>query len=398
MSVVLSADVFKAFVDVLEQMSNIISQESSFVSYEKKKLSLNTEIQVCVNRRYSDELKSTIHKILMDYALKAEKISTGGFSETIKKTKKLLNKRYDKKDVDVYIPKLLDIESTVSLIGYDKTIQNICFEAIKLAGFGGKISIEKSPNDISSIELIDGYTFSINSPTKNSLKLAKPYVLCIDGYIESVSEVNFLFESMVQSKKQLILISRGIHEDVLNTIKVNRDRATMYVYPIVVPFDLQGINTMNDISIVCGCDLISANLGNLISNCSVDNASQIDDATILKKSILLKNSKTKKAVNTQIKFLIEKRSDKSQDVEDLLNERIKSLSGNNVIIRLPDDKDFVSKSQSIDFILRSIKSMLDFGIYEEEDAIKLYATEIVSSEFSKKIINNISNVGAFLSN
>ena len=96
--------------------------------------------------------------------------------------------------------------------------------------------------------------------------------------------------------------------------------------------------------------------------------------------------------------MIEKRSDKSQDVEDLLNERIKSLSGNNVIIRLPDDKDFVSKSQSIDFILRSIKSMLDFGIYEEEDAIKLYATEIVSSEFSKKIINNISNVGAFLSN
>ena len=397
MSVFLSSDISDALNYVLNDLENIISAgQNSFLYPEKNKILLKTDIQVCINKKYENDLKNAIHKVLIDHCFQAEKFSPGGFTKTLELISKNIKNDNDDKKQLVFYPKIEDLESIVLKNSKDKFLSNLIFEAVKLAGFGGRISIEKSSNDFVSVEAIEGYVFKHRYLGLSPIRLIKPKVICIDGYVESVSEINMLFEGAVETKEQILLICRGMHDDVLNTIKVNRDRATMWVYPIIINFDLDGINTLADISVVSSTNPVSCNLGHLISSIKVSDAVQIDEATIVSDSISIKNAKSNSAVNVHVKNLLEKAKNSNEDIETVLMSRIKSLFGNNVIIRLVDDSSYVQKSQFIDHTLRSIKSMLDFGVIIDDDDVKLNATLLFSDELSKKFISYMQNLGAVI--
>ena len=400
MAIYLGHEVSSAVKEVLTEMEKItMSSKESVLNAEKGKVLLKTEIQTCINYRFNDRLKDSIHKTLMDHCFYSERLSPGGFRKTLMMISSLLNesKIHDSKH-QVFHPKTNDLESLIRGSCTEESISNLAIEAIRLAGFGGKISIEKSVNSSTSIELIEGYVFKHKPVDLKPVKLTKPKVVCVDGYIESVSEVNMLFEGAVETKNQLLLISRGMHDDVINTIKVNRDRGTMFVYPVIINFDLDGINTLADISTVVGTNPVSCNLGELISSIKILDAVEIDESTIIGNSITFKNSRTRHNVNVHVRNLIEKRQNANSniDIEDLLTTRIKSLTGSNVVIRLPDDSNYILKSQSIDQILRSIKSMLDYGITIEDNQIELCATNKISINLSKKFFDQITSLGAII--
>jgi len=399
MSVFFNEDVSSRILFVLNKSLEIIENSKNHViNFEKDRILSKTDIQTCINYKFEGELETSIQKLLIEHAFKAEKISPGGFKKTIKYCNDLFfNKKHDLFVESVFYPTLENLRCIINSFCDDETISNLCFEAIQLAGFGGKISIEKSLNSSTSIELVDGYSFKHDPIGLQPIKLKQPRVVCIDGYIESVSEVNLLFEGAVQLKHPLVLISRGMHEDVLNTIKVNRDRGSMFVYPVKIAFDLNGINTITDLSTILGKPPVSCNLGNLISSTSIEDSVEVNDIIISGNNLTVRNPKTRHSVNLHVKSLIEKRqSSEVNDVEDLLSSRIKSLSGNCVIIRLPDNSNYVTTSQIIDYVLRAIKSMLDYGVFFKEEKIYLYGSYKSSKEMSDKFYSLMKQVYAYV--
>lgn len=398
MSVFLNEEVSLKISYVLKKLKEVVDHSEISISLDKEIIRKKTEIQSCLNYDFSDELGNSVKKILLDFALKAEQLSPGSFKETINFCNDLLllNKHSISKFDSSFHPSLNHLKKMIHEFCSNEMISELCYQSICLAGFGGKISIEKSLNSEVSIELIDGYTFKHESLGLPPIKLKKPRVICIDGYVESVSEVNLLFEGAVELKHPLILISRGMSDDVLNTIKVNRDRKSMFVYPVKIAFDLQGINTISDISTVIGTPPVSCNLGQLISSTKIQDSIEIDEIFISGNSLVIKNSKTRSSVNFHIKSLIEKRNSSNLEVEELLTSRIKSLSNNCVVVRLPNDSNYVLNSQSIDYVLRSIKSMLDYGIIIDNEEVKLYGTYKFSRDMSEKAYSMIKNIYAYL--
>ena len=371
MAIYLRSEILSAVNEILNEM-NVNSLMNSVLKNEKGQILLKTDIQTCLNHKFNNSLKTIIHKILMNYCFYAEKISPGGFRKTLMNISTLMSGMENDTFKDyVFHPKLNDLKKLIEDSINEKSIANLVIEAIRLAGFGGKVSIEKSVNSSTSIELIEGYIFKHKLTDLKSIKLIKPSVICIDGYIESVSEVNMLFECFAGTKQQLLLISRGMHD-----------------------FDLDGINTITDISIVAGTNPVSCHLGELISSLKDSNAVEIDEAVIIGNSLTLKNSKTRRNINIHVKNLIEKRRSSNVDIEDLITTRIKSLTNNNVVIRLCDDSNYVLKSQAIDHTLRSIKSMLDYGIIIQNEKLELNATVNSSNELSKKFVQQMLNLGS----
>jgi chaperonin GroEL (HSP60 family) len=399
MSVFLHEEVFNAVNHVLNCTKNILKIENnSFLHNEKNRMLIKTSMQTCVNHKFNDDLYDEIYKILIDYCFKAETVSPGGFVTTLASISSINNlHQHVDEDCTSFSPCFSDLKSLTTSICQNEILSNLILEALNLAGFTGRISIEKSSNSLLSIELIEGYTFKHSNLLLNlkPVRLTKPKVLCIDGYIESISEINMLLEGAAESKHQLLLIARGMHDDVITTAKINRDRSSMFLYPIIINFDIDGINTIVDICKVSGLLPISSNLGNLISSIKISDAVQIDEATIIKNSLILKNKSTKNAVNLHISDIIEKRNSKVES-EDIFNARIKSLSGNNVIIRLPDDANYILYSQMIDYVLRSVRSALDYGITIKENNISLFATNKASKAYSKKFLERVKNIGAIV--
>ena len=91
----------------------------------------------------------------------------------------------------------------------------------------------------------------------DNLFLRDARIACIDGYVESVSELHLLLEELSEAKVPCFLFVRGMSEDVLHTIKTNNDRKTLMVFPYIVPFDLDSVNTIVDIAVSAGTDVLS---------------------------------------------------------------------------------------------------------------------------------------------
>jgi hypothetical protein len=192
----------------------------------------------------------------------------------------------------------------------------------------------------------------------------------------------------------MLLFVRGLADDVKQTLKVNYDRGTLRVVPVIVKFDLEGINSLNDISIASGAGLVSSNKGDLISSVRLSDTSQIEKAIIYPKKVVIINSASKLSVETHVSFLRRKRAEESvSDVSTLIDARIRSLSPNHVVIRLPDDIDYVVSAQSIDYALRALRSLVDHGTVTINGKRTLTSTYLASQLHSNRCSETLASLG-----
>lgn len=386
---------FKTIDQLLE--TNIKEFVTNKKSHRKKTLQLFNTV------KFTNPTCSACFEIILSHCLKSETTAPGSFLECISKTSSFF-KQFLTGNTNQLVSKKLDGTSfygePLSYIGLQTLIQmnvdskffsSLITEAIDLAGFMGKIFVEKSMNSTTSIEKTNGYKFK-TKPLFQSQKTSNARVVCIDGYVDSVSQANLMFEDAVDIKENCVMFVRGISDDVLTTIKTNNRRGVMNVIPIIIDFDLRGINMLNDISVVCGCELISCNKGDLINLVGFRQAPRVDMISFFSDFVLVANKRTTKSVFNHVMMLKNKRNiSDAIDVSELIDLRIKCLNSNHVTIRLVDDSDFIKNSQMIDNVLRQYKSALSHGLVEGN---KLAASDVTATYHAITCIETLTNVGA----
>jgi chaperonin GroEL (HSP60 family) len=368
---------------------------------------IHTQIQMLFDIKL-DKCESNLIQVILEHLLLTEKLAPGSFIQFLEKLISILSldKDYNTNNIinsncqqiTTYKATENDLKNLVFDL-YDKKISFILKEAITLAGLTGKIVIEKSGNDNTSIELVRGYTFtSCECVISQNINLTNPKIIVIDGFIDSVAEIHHLLESANLASESVILFARGMNKDIIQTLAINYQRKTLTVVPVIVPFELEGINTVNDIAIVSGCDLISPNKGNLISSIKYDLAPRISSISIYQNKIVIINHKTYRNVQSHLNMLKQKREDSSkiQETNHLLDKRIRTLIPNHVVIRLPDNSNYVFESQQIDNGMRMIKSLIEYGIIIYQGKRIPALINVISSFYVKKCIEQLHSIGAVL--
>lgn len=312
---------------------------------------------------------------LMSHAYKAESTCPGSgmifLSLALKNNRKFTNS-YVKTRQDLYDAlKNLDISS----IAYD-----MLMSALDLCTTSSKLTIKKSTNNKAYIEATDGYSFNVNALLKiQPVDLQKTYTVCIDGYVESVSEIHHLLTFASEAKLPCLIFSRGMSEDVLHTLKVNMDRKTLLAYPYAVPFDLENVNTIVDLAVVSGTDVVSSLKGELISSTDVNKLGRVDNCILTASSIRLRCDATRKRVEEHVNF-IKKTIEERKDVEEILSKRLKSLSASCIDICIPDDMNFYSTSQQLDEGIRVIITSLKMSYDPQRVAKEMHETYLRTVE------------------
>jgi len=411
-SVRIGGSINNAVTAVLSTIDIIRSNvTSTALTARKNGFIVNTRMQVIFDMKFDDPLKQSIHEIIMAHGLAAEQLGPGGFDmciELLLEKHVSLTKRSQQqtqKDSSgqsechgADYPTRIDVEQIINeyMAAAPPVVRHILTTALDLAGFGGRIVIEKTEVE-PSVELVRGYTFDVEPAWMLTTRLNTPRVAVVDGYIESVSELHHFLESASESNEHVLLFIRGMSDDVKHTLKVNYDRRTLKVIPMIVKFDLQGINTVNDVAIVSGADLVSSVKGDLISNMVMNDLQYVDNALIYPNKIVITNARTHAAVNTHVSNLRKKRNDeKIDDVAQLIDVRIRSLSPNHVVIRLRDDKDFVITSQAIDYTLRAFRSLVDNGTKQHISKRVLATTLFAANIHSERCFETLTSMGAVI--
>ena len=389
-----------------EQIATVIKDLSS--TYSKSEILLNEQLYPIDKDSYhfiarllksgSDErIKRSICSLLFKDVYRAEILSGGGgeiaFIFAMDFAAKLLSSDIDlsnqtrvQKQLDAGLAKLKNfVESSSepmtetefkrSLVqsAQDETIATICHEAIKLAGFEGKIFVENSKQSNYSIEMKEGYSFDLQPYNffleNNSWERKECKVLVVDGFVEAISEIDQLLMKAHDYKQPMAIIAHGFSEEVVATLVTNKNRGALDVSPIRVKPDLNSLNLINDIGIVCGQDPISSLKGQLLTFCRWEDLPTIDKIIVTQNKTSIENQKTTNAVLSQVNMLLEKRIDNQlvEDVQEILENRIKNLSSNSVTIYLPNMNSIQNDATrvKIDVTLRQAKTLLNYGNFLE---------------------------------
>lgn len=363
---------------------------------------VHTRLQSLFNLKFDNPLDRIVYQIIVVHAIAAERTSPGGFEscvqDVIQRLSGLPKNDHQEFSRDILVsgisvPDRSDLEWAVRRFGTMETAA-LLRQALDLAGLAGRIIVEKSASGVASVELVKGYTFELNPVWMTNVRFVQPRVICIDGYVENVSELHHLLQAISETRETCVLFVRGLADDVKQTLRVNFDRGTLKVFPVIVDFDLEGINTMNDLAVVAGTDVVSSLKGDLISSINLSDAVRVDQVDVNNKRIVVINRRNRASVKAHVNGLRKKRSAETLlDVARLIDRRIKSLLPNYVIIRLLDDNNFVVAAQSIDYALRAVKSLTEYGTTVVYDRRTLVATYAAAKIHSQRCFLELSSLG-----
>lgn len=406
--------------DVVKSTNFIVNEMTKFAGYDNLPFLLHdtsagvcTQLKSVLSIKCGLKLDSLVLENVLNYAISAEKSSPSAFSLTIKIINNLLKSRLRGTEEFNYVkylsdaltqgvpsPTSKDVEALSSRFLDNDVIslRELFMSAVDLAGADGTVIIERAPSR-EMIELVTGYVFNLSPMINVTAKFIDVRVLLIDGFIESVSEIHSLLEQAAQSKEPLLLFVRGMSTDVQHTLAVNYTRGSLRVVPIIVPFDVEGINTLKDIAIVSRGDVVSSNKGDVISLVKFESAARIEKATVYGDKVILTNDKSTADVDIHVKALKKMREDRSiNQIEDLYNKRIRSLSPRHVIVRLKNDMEFIRRSQALDYAFRGVKSLRDHGMIEFNTPVsagkELTLTARAAVKYATSFVEMIDGVGA----
>lgn len=406
-------DVPRTVQHVIRCLSDVCSNaSSSAITLSKGQISIRTKLQLLHGLKFSDPFSSSMYELIVDHATRAEMVGPGGFDRCLMRLLEKLKQRVDGITIDplqVTLDAIVgdgaaassmdDLQWVIKAYSPNLSCRNagMLLVAIELAGFAGKIMIERTSTMKSSVELIRGYTFQLKSSWKVEARYRHAKIICIDGFVEAVSEIHHLLEEASSAKETVLLFTRGMHEDVLNTLKVNFDRGSLRVIPFTVKLDIDGLNTLKDIAVVSSCDVVSSLKGELISSIKLHEMKVVDEVVLHDGQVVIGNSSSAAGVSIVIADMRKRRQEmKHDDLAAMMDGRIRSLSPNHVVIRIADDKDFIVNSQSIDYALRAVKALVEHGTLCIDGEKELTSTVLGSEIYSQRCMDMISSLGAIV--
>lgn len=346
---------------------------------------------------FKNKADKLVSELIQNYLIKLESISPGS-------AELFLNLMNDKNIISS-APTLFNLEDMKQLLRTyaDEETCEIVSESLKLSGLFGKVVIGNHVPECTKdiMELSYGSFFhDMDSAIKiKNSKFLYPKVVVIDGYVESSSELHRLFEDANRLKETVFLFIRGISEDVKHTIKINNDRGSFCVVPIVSKYDIKSANILNDVAIVSGVDVVSSLKGQLISTIDISATSRVDSIVVNESGVLIENKRTNKYVDQHIHFLQCKVNNAGSDAEiDVISDRIKNLGSNRVTLYLKNDHDRLKRTFMIDQCLRAVKISSTYGVVKVKNKTYPFPSIKAALHYQQKIKDLFDNVGCLVCN
>lgn len=344
--------------------------------------------------KLKNSCEQRVLQLALMHMLQAESISAGGYDGFLS----ALNKH--KVDSEVLAFDKTNIQKLLMSF-VDTTTAEILKDCLELTGLHGKIVLSSHPvNGETSIMELDNSCFFPEVASAFEIKSTKflnPKVICIDGYVESVAELHRVLEDAAASKDTIILFVRGLSDEVRHTLKINYDRGSLQIIPVVVQYDLDGANLLNDIATTNCSDVVSSFKGQLINNIDITNFSRVDSIDITSTGVLIENKAAENTINSHVRFLQEKIiKSENQYEKEALTKRIQNLGMNRITIRLCEEKDKLQKSLEIDRALRAIKNSSSHGVCKLDEKLYPYSALKAGEFYAEKFLKSVQDLGALI--
>ena len=268
-----------------------------------------------------------------------------------------------------------DIARVGAVSSGDEGIGQLIAEAMEKVGHDGVITIEESKTAETYSEVVEGMQFDrgyitpymVTDTEKMEANLDDALILITDKKISNIQELLPLLEQVVQAGKKLLIIAEDVEGDALSTLIVNRLRGTLNVVCVKAPgFGDRRKEMLQDIAILTGGTVISADVGLDLKEAQLDMLGQARQINVTKENTTIVNgagdSEAIKARVAQIKSQIETTTS-DYDREKLM-ERLAKLAGGVAVIKVgaATEVEMKEKKLRIEDALNATRAAVEEGI------------------------------------
>lgn len=263
-------------------------------------------------------------------------------------------------------------------------------EALNLVGKDGVVEVEESKgleieiDHTEGMEFDKGYvsTYFVTDPDNMEAVLENPYILVTDQKISSLQELVPFLENFIKISKNLVIVADEVEGEALATLVVNKLRGTFNILAVKAPgFGDRRKSMLQDIAILTGATVISADVGRKLDSITVEDLGQADRVAADKDSTRIVGGKGSKAEIdarvAQIKNEITK-TDSDFDREKL-QERLAKLSGGVAVIKVGAASEIELKEaqERVKDAVEATKAAIEEGIVPGGGVALLRASKVL---------------------
>ncbi len=238
-----------------------------------------------------------------------------------------------------------DWEKVATISAQDSVIGAKIAEALKKVGKDGVVEVEEGKTMEITIEHKEGMEFDkgyaspyfVTDSDHMEAISDKPYILVTDQKIANIKDILPLLEAVVGESRELVIIADEIEGEALTTLVVNRLRGTFKCLAVKAPgFGDRRKEMLQDIAILTGANLISADTGRKLTEANITDLGQADSVRSSKDSTRIVGGRGSQTDIDGRVAQIEKQIQSSTSDFDIekLQERKAKLTGGVAVIQV----------------------------------------------------------------
>ncbi len=255
----------------------------------------------------------------------------------------------------------------------DNTAGEIIAKAMEKVGKDGAITIEDGKSLQNELEIVEGmqfdrgYLFPYFINEKQIALLDEPYILLYDRKISNIRDLLPILELIAQ--RPLLIIAEDVEGEALATLVINNLRGTLKTVAVKTPgFGDQRRALLEDIAILTGGDVISAETGLILEKAALENLGRARRVEVGKDdTTLMGGAGDAQIIQQRIAQIRKQAGDaaSSYDREKLL-ARAARLSGGVAVIRVgaTTETGMKEKKTRIEDALHATRAAVEEGILQ----------------------------------
>jgi len=253
-------------------------------------------------------------------------------------------------------------------------------------GDGGIVTVEESAAHGMSVDFVEGFEFEngylspylVTNPASLEAILEDPYILLCSEKITKVQQLMPILDKVMRAPRPLVILAENVEGSALSMLVHNHVNRVFQCVAVRAPgFGDRRLRKLEDIAAVTGGAVLSKHSGFTLETMTIDQLGRAGQVRVnADRTAIIGGSGSADAVEFRVTQLRAERDRAQFGIdEDVLTERIGSLSGKVAVIRVgaPTNAELKELQHRVEDALSATRAAMAEGIVAGGGAALLHA-------------------------